>query len=663
MDVTCQSEVAHTWIARIARMISGGIVLSALFSPSLFAGSGPSSPLLFTRLLIVLGILFQIPLLFSKENYFDDFPSFFLILASLFSAFLSVIAIQCFYGLRISQIGVGSVNTHVTFSFLAQLAYYFLFFILCLKFFSRREGFEQLTFCMAILVFGITLWGIAERFMGRELLGPDHPQQDSFGPFVNPNHYSAFIGLSLPLFFGHLHQRYIQTQRSQKNPPFLPWKMILSFLDSGAPFLILLTALALAGCFLSGSRLGAILISFSSVLYCIMTATRRFKPLGLAGLLIVAGFLLVVQPVGLGETFRTFGFDSLKAAVAERLQVSKESLGIFRLYPLLGSGLGTYGFISPKVITVLSDSVEWDHAHNDYVELLAETGAVGFLLFISTLGALFFYGLQELRNRPSAWSRPILLQSALAIFNIAVMEAADFPLKIPSLALLFIVQCALIFSVYDKKANPKPYSFVAQWGLTAIYCCAALFLSGWAVKDYQSAQLVQNPENREQNLEEAAQLQPLNSRHWYELGLEYLRAETAHRPESNLRQKKALEAFRRAAELSPTYGRYWFSLGGLEYQQGYRNQGIESLEKAVAWAPYKTGYLLHLIAIYLKESEASETVEERNWNLNRAKGLFDRLSRMKTFPSLEVQKHWMGGYAEKMAEYQLQWNPNKKVAP
>ena len=47
-----------------------------------------------------------------------------------------------------------------------------------------------------------------------------------------------------------------------------------------------------------------------------------------------------------------------------------------RDFPILGSGLGTYAFHCPFYKTLRTQAV-FDHAHNDYLELLSEVGIVG----------------------------------------------------------------------------------------------------------------------------------------------------------------------------------------------------------------------------------------------------------------------------------------------
>jgi O-antigen ligase len=664
--MSTQKEISSSSISKMAGILSNGIVLALLFYSNLSDGGVRPFPLFLSRFLVVTALLLQIPLLFSTKNYLAAFPSFSIIPISIFLVFLLVIAIQSFYGLRILEWGVGTVNPHATLSSLVQLICYFFFFILCMPFAAHRSNIESLVFWIAVLVCAITVWGIAERFVGKDLLGADHLAQDSFGPFVNPNHYSAFVALSFPLLAAYLCSR--QGKRGGTlQPSHLPEDSpTFSGADNdrgGTFFLFFITLLVMAGLFLAGGRLGILLAAFSLVFYLTMQLLRRdFKQAVLALFLIFAAFLFALR---LGEAeafFRAFSMDSLKAATAERMQVAKESLNIFFQHPWLGSGLGTLPFISTKVITVLSDSVEWDHAHNDYVELLAETGTVGFFLFVGALGTVFIYGLRTFWKDTNPDSRWILFQALTAVFIIAIFEWADFPLKIPSLAFLFVMQLALLVTAIPSRSRRQQTERGIRLGLALTYFCGAIFLSGWTVKDYQSSRLAENRENHIQNLENAIELQPLNSAYWHQLGLEYLGAEGKNRTINGRdpQRQKALKALRKAVDLSPTYSRYWFSLGRLEYQEGLTEEALSSLEKAVTWAPYKFGYLLHLIAVYLRESEISGSREEQERNLNRARELFKRLRAMKNFPGKEEQKRWMGPlYAENFDQLARQWNPNQ----
>ena len=78
---------------------------------------------------------------------------------------------------------------------------------------------------------------------------------------------------------------------------------------------------------------------------------------------------------------------------------------IFVDHPWTGTGLGTLQVVFPPYETFYDGRVV-NHAHNDYLEALAETGVAGGLCCALFLGMLLFHSLRELLGeQSSAWER------------------------------------------------------------------------------------------------------------------------------------------------------------------------------------------------------------------------------------------------------------------
>src|SRR2546425_6394713 len=83
-----------------------------------------------------------------------------------------------------------------------------------------------------------------------------------------------------------------------------------------------------------------------------------------------------------------------------RLAWTLDSLRMLRDHPALGVGLGAFGVAYPGYQSVPGDL--WlDHAHNDYAEVVAETGLVGAALIASALWLFFRLAFTEVGNRES----------------------------------------------------------------------------------------------------------------------------------------------------------------------------------------------------------------------------------------------------------------------
>ena len=98
--------------------------------------------------------------------------------------------------------------------------------------------------------------------------------------------------------------------------------------------------------------------------------------------------------------------------------------------------------IFPRYQTFSTD-LEWNHAHDDYVEALTETGLVGGLIIASALllfGRLAFRSLPERLADARGW---IQVGATLGCCGLLLHSFADFNLHIPANAAWFAVCAAL----------------------------------------------------------------------------------------------------------------------------------------------------------------------------------------------------------------------------
>jgi O-antigen ligase len=104
-------------------------------------------------------------------------------------------------------------------------------------------------------------------------------------------------------------------------------------------------------------------------------------------------------------------------------------------FPLFGSGAGTFEDVSPRVQEP-DETLIANHAHNDYLESLATTGAVGFLIgFVPLLGgtASLARAAFGARASQSTWRQRAFCAAALTSIVIALLHAlVDFNFYIPA---------------------------------------------------------------------------------------------------------------------------------------------------------------------------------------------------------------------------------------
>ena len=119
-------------------------------------------------------------------------------------------------------------------------------------------------------------------------------------------------------------------------------------------------------------------------------------------------------------------------------------LKIWRDFPIFGTGLGTFGNISAMYKSSFLQN-SFIYAHNDYLQLLSETGIVG-LFSISLFFIFYFYAvLKSWLERRDSYVICVVLGGLASIFSILAYSFLDFNLHIPATALLFFVILGLVY--------------------------------------------------------------------------------------------------------------------------------------------------------------------------------------------------------------------------
>ncbi|MBC7099846.1 tetratricopeptide repeat protein, partial [Candidatus Bipolaricaulota bacterium] len=85
-------------------------------------------------------------------------------------------------------------------------------------------------------------------------------------------------------------------------------------------------------------------------------------------------------------------------------------------------------------------------AHNEYVQLAAETGAVGFLVLLCGLGLLAYWGLRRIAAQGDPERRLELLFLGAGLVATFVHAAVSFPWHLPASSLAFVTALGIAFS-------------------------------------------------------------------------------------------------------------------------------------------------------------------------------------------------------------------------
>ncbi|PZU14583.1 MAG: hypothetical protein DI591_11890 [Citromicrobium sp.] len=246
----------------------------------------------------------------------------------------------------------------------------------------------------------------------------------SVGFFANANHHATFLVCAL-LFWVILY--------------VLPDKR-RGLSDAVRSNLFYLIALYLTiGVILCGSLAGTILLVLALVFAAFLLKpqwlARRNIRLGLFAFLIAGA----AGSVYIGMSTSGFILDTDMPGMS-RTDFWRNGLSMVLMYFPFGSGLGTFQELYPQFENVdLVGRTYVNHAHNDYLELLIETGVSGGLL-IAAFGAWLVMRIAILRREQTTTA----LHGLMGVLGlIALHSLVDYPLRTAAIAAVFGLTIAL----------------------------------------------------------------------------------------------------------------------------------------------------------------------------------------------------------------------------
>ena len=303
-------------------------------------------------------------------------------------------------------------------------------FFLCVQSFRTLEHWHGFVWFLLILGFSVSVFAILQHFTFngklywvRELRYGGIP----FGPYVNRNHFAGLTELLIP--------------------PGLAILVLRAERRDQLPLVALFTLFPIGALFLSASRGGimSFLAEIGLLAILILFRRREGKELAAAGLVVVLSIALVSW-LGIGRALDRFAsYKSLEVTEGRRVGMLHGTWRIFLDHPIAGTGLGTLQEVFPRYETI-SDGLIVNHSHNDYAELLAETGAIGGLCGLAFLVLLAWTGGKNLAAEKAVMNLSYHSGALVACFGLLVHATVDFNFHIPSNALLFLLQAALATS-------------------------------------------------------------------------------------------------------------------------------------------------------------------------------------------------------------------------
>jgi O-antigen ligase len=154
-------------------------------------------------------------------------------------------------------------------------------------------------------------------------------------------------------------------------------------------------------------------------------------------------------------------------SVAQRLDPSVGTLPMIKDFPLMGVGPGAWSVVFPKYRTEDVIPGLFEYAHNDYAQMAAEFGVVGFLWLGTIVLVSFIVAIIAHTKRRDPLMRGLSFASIMGIVSIMIHSSVDFNLQIPANTMYFMVLLALGWVALYLERQPETSRKVEPWMLAA----------------------------------------------------------------------------------------------------------------------------------------------------------------------------------------------------
>jgi O-antigen ligase len=269
---------------------------------------------------------------------------------------------------------------------------------------------------------------------------------NGFGPFVNRNHFAGWMlmttCMTLAVFCGR-----VELARGSGKPDLRRQLVWFSTAEANRIALIAAGALTMVISLIwTMSRSG--IIGLSCALACFAWLVARRRGLGRPGRVVIIAMLGVALFVGLNwrGVDRVAVWFGDTTDLVDRMAAWRDGWQVVRDFPLVGTGINTY---SDAMIFYQKHVLQFwmTHAHNDYLQILAEGGllvSVPAATVVILLGVAVSRRVREAKG--DSYDYWIRAGAGVGLIAIGVQEIAEFSLQIPANALLFATLAAMAIS-------------------------------------------------------------------------------------------------------------------------------------------------------------------------------------------------------------------------
>ena len=350
-----------------------------------------------------------------------------------------------------------SVDVYATRQGLLKSIAYVLVFCLALL---LLHGHRRLQLCAGVLILSgvfqaaygslMTLSGMEYGFLTEKKTAIGYAS----GTFTNRNHLAGYLEMCLATGIGIMIASLDRTNHHDTLRRFiLRWLKVIFSSKTRLRLYLVIMVIALV---LTHSRMGN--TAFFTSLIIAGGIGLIFSRRATRGMIILITSLILIDVLIVGTWFGiekvAKRLEETSFAVEGRDEVYEYVTRQWQDYPWTGSGLGSFYAVFPKY-RKHDVAGYYNHAHNDYLEIGAETGIIGFGLLGLVVVLTLIVAVLVQHRRHDPLMRGLSFAALMGITAILIHSTVDFNLQIPANAVTFMLLLAFAWIAFGMNSNHR----------------------------------------------------------------------------------------------------------------------------------------------------------------------------------------------------------------
>lgn len=483
---------------------------------------------------------------------------------------------------------VGAINPWKGIETIARVGTAIPFMLLLYQTVAHREEIFRLLRIMALANLAIAFYGVLQYY---EVLSLPKDQYGTPDPSTTLGLTNFAMEYYAPFMFVMPSMVFVEPSRL--------WRVGFSLAAASMYYYFVLSdnRAAMVG-WLAGAGVFALLV-LSQDRHAGFRNSRRFWRPGLMVALALAG-LIAMSPQGsrIAQRFQSiFAVGHFDDAITFRLETWRQALAVFADHPLRGVGLSNLEVIFPRYQSnfleamTLKKNTRVVRAHNEYLQVLADLGLLGAVIFAWFLVSLARLGWKAYRQA-HAWNDSVVVAGLLAGMSaFLVMAFFSFPFEVPASSLAIFLNLGLLESLTNRilpgATDPAwtvperitlPVAGLATASTFALWAASSAWL--WQIyraevffKESRVTKELNRWNVSKELLDRAIAAYPMNEAYYYDRSIFSIRQGDS---------TAALHDLEVTAKLVPYYGMARKQLGLLYAQRGDYRKALEELSAAYA---------------------------------------------------------------------------------